>query len=148
VTGEPEPGGDDAAEALSIARQLRDLIAEILDRLTDAVKYGKRTRVMSWGLVASVILDVGLSVLTVRLYVGQAHVSDDIHASQLHACAIGNDFRAGQRQLWDHVIAVSTAPPGETAAQRQARLAKLAAFRLYIGRQFRPVKCKSLYGPR
>jgi hypothetical protein len=150
--GKPDAGDGDAAgdasEALSIAKELRELIKAILEKLTDAVKYGRRTRLMSWLLAASVVLDVGLSVLTVHLYIGQAQVSRDIHRSQVRACAIGNDFRTRQRQLWDHVIAVSVPPPGETAAQRHVRLARLAAFRVYIGRQFHPVDCAALYRSR
>ncbi len=142
MNGEP---GSDAAEALSIAKQLRDLISQILERLADAVKYGKQTRRISWFLGVSLAFDIGLSVVTGAVLIHEAHNSQAIRRSQLQACAIGNGFRAGQRQLWDHVIAVSAAPPGETRAQREARLAKLAAFRVYIGRQFHPVDCVKLY---
>ena len=149
MTGESRPeggeGAGEAAEALSIAKELRELIKAILEKLTDAVKYGRRTRLMSWGLALSVVLDVGLTVITGAVLIHEAHTSQAIHRSQLEACAIGNGFRAGQRQLWDHVIAVSAAPPGETRAEREARLARLAAFRVYIGRQFRPVNCGRLY---
>ncbi len=150
MTEESRPDGGDgdggeAAEALSIAKELRELIKAILEKLTDAVRYGKRTRLMSWGLALSVVLDVGLTVITGAVLIHEAHTSQAIHRSQVEACGIGNGFRAGQRRLWDHVIAVSQAPPGETRAQREARLAKLAAFRAYIGRQFRPVDCQKLY---
>ena len=147
MTG-PETGGEgagEAAEALSIAKELRELIKAILEKLTDAVRYGRRTRLMSWGLALSVVLDIGLTVITGAVLIHEAHTSQAIHRSQLEACGIGNGFRAGQRRLWDHVIAVSQAPPGETPAERRARLTKLAAFRAYIGRQFRPVNCKTLY---
>ncbi len=153
---EPGPGRDDASdasEALSLVKELRELVGAILERLTEAVRYGKRTRKISWGIGLLGALDITLSVITVAVLFNQAHVEGQLHQqqavirqSQLRACGIGNDFRAGQRQLWNHVIAVSSAPPGETRAEREARLAKLAAFRAYIGRQFRAVSCTALYG--
>src|SRR5258707_4035398 len=105
----------------------------------------RRTRLMSWGLALSVVLDIGLTVITGAVLIHEAHTSQAIHRSQVEACRIGNGFRAGQLRLWDHVIAVSTAPPGETRPQRAVRLAELAAFRAYIGRQFHPVDCQKLY---
>jgi hypothetical protein len=97
-------------------------------------------------IAVSVAVDIVLSVTCVFLAVSQARVSHQIHVSQLTSCRIGDDFRAGQVRLWDHVIAVSKAPPGETAAAREARLAKLAAFRAYVRAEFRPVNCSRLYG--
>ena len=97
-------------------------------------------------IAVSVVLDVALSAGIGVLAVSQIHVSEQIHASQLQACGIGNDFRARQVRLWDHVLAISKAPPGETSAERAVRLAKLAAFRGYVAAQFRPVDCISLYG--
>jgi hypothetical protein len=97
-------------------------------------------------IAVSVVLDVALSAGIGVLAVSQIHVSQQIHASQLQACGIGNDFRARQVRLWDHVLSVSKAPPGETAAERQVRLAKLAEFRSYVAAQFRPVNCTVLYG--
>src|SRR5258707_5788031 len=73
---------------------------------------------MSWGLALSVVLDIGLTVITGAVLIHEAHTSQAIHRSQLEACGIGNGFRAGQRRLWDHVIAVSQAPPGVTPAER------------------------------
>jgi hypothetical protein len=153
MSGDDPERGDPAAEALGLARQLRELIGEILERLTDAVKYGRRTRVMAWGLVASVILDVALSVLAVTVIVHQVHAARQlaatiraVHVSQLRSCAIGNSLRAGQVRLWDHLLALPAAPPqGETAAERAARLERVTAFRVYVHRQFAPVDCRSLY---
>ncbi len=102
-------------------------------------------RTLRW-VLTGLALDLILSVSMVILAIDQAHVSAAIHQSQLNACGIGNDFRGGQIRLWDHVLAVSKAASHETAAERKARLAKLAAFRAYVRHQFRPVDCASLYG--
>src|SRR5260221_1816549 len=98
VTG-PETGGEgagEAAEALSIAKELRELIKAILEKLTDAVRYGRRTRLMSWGLALSVGLGIGLTVITGAVLIHQAHTSQAIHRSQLEACGIRNGFHTRQ----------------------------------------------------
>jgi hypothetical protein len=97
-------------------------------------------------LTVSVLLDIALSLFCVGLAVNQHNVSGAIHQSQLNSCAIGNQFRKSQVQLWDHVIAVSAAPAGETAAGRAARLRRIAGVRAYVGRHFHPVDCSRLYG--
>jgi hypothetical protein len=128
-----------AAQALSIARQATETQEKIV------IQQGKSRRNIRL-IAVSVALDVALSVSLIFLAVGQASVSDQIHRSQVTACGIGNGNRAAQIRLWDHVIAISKAPPGETAAQRTARLAKLAAFRAYVRTTFHPVDCTALYG--
>jgi hypothetical protein len=97
-------------------------------------------------LAVSLATDIVLSVVCLFLALNQAGVSHSIHQSQLAACAIGNQFRATQTQVWEHVLGFSTAPPGETAAQRAKRLAILKAFQAYLTSQFRPVDCTALYG--
>jgi hypothetical protein len=128
-----------AAQALSIARQATETQEKIV---TQQGKSRRNIRLIA----VSVVLDIALSVSLVFLAVSQAHVSDSIHSSQLAACALGNGFRASQAQVWDHFIARSAAPPGETAAQRTARLRRLADARAYIARHYRPVNCQLLYG--
>jgi hypothetical protein len=128
-----------ASRAIRIAEKA----AETQQAIVRQQARSKRT--LRW-LFVSVAVDLALSAAMVTLGISQAHVSAQIHRSQLNACAIGNDFRAGQVRLWDHVLAVSQAPGGETAAERKARLAKLARFRAYVAAQFKPVDCAKLYG--
>jgi hypothetical protein len=136
----------DSAEMAALATRAIKTAEEVSGTQASIVKQQARNkRTLRW-LFASVAVDLALSIAMVTLAIAQAHVSAQIHQSQLNACAIGNDFRAGQVRLWDHVIAVSSAPRGETAAERKARLAKLTAFRSYVAAHFRPVDCRSLYG--
>jgi hypothetical protein len=100
-------------------------------------------RTTRW-LIVSVALDVALSIVTIALALGQVSASSAIHQSQLNGCAIGNELRAAQISLWEHVFALS-APARETSAQRRQRLATEQTFRAYIRVQFAPVDCVKLY---
>jgi hypothetical protein len=136
----------DSAEMATLANRAVAIAEQVAGTQASIVRQQARNkRTLRW-LFASVAVDLALSVAMVTLAVAQAHVSAQIHRTQLSACAIGNDFRAGQIRLWDHVIAVSSPPPHETAAERKTRLAKVAGFRRYVAAHFRPVNCDSLYG--
>lgn len=137
----------ETARAIETAGALSGVLGDLSARLAALSAYGKRSRRVIWLLAVSVVLDITLSAVTVILALGLAGTDHAIRRSQLSACEAGNGFRAGQVALWDHIIAVSSAPPHETPAQREARLARLAAFRAYIAAQFRPADCTRLYGP-
>lgn len=67
-------------------------------------------------------------------------------ASVAQLCQAGNEFRAQQVGLWDHVLAVSanSHQPHETAAQKRARLATARAFEAYVHRVFAKRDCANL----
>lgn len=124
-----------AERAITIAEEATKTQGEI-------VRQQGRLRRNGRILAVSLALDIVLSVVCLFLAVSQAGVSRSIHQSQLNACAIGNKFRATQAQVWEHVLAFSTAPPGETAAQR----AKRQDFQVYLNGKFHAVDCTALYG--
>jgi hypothetical protein len=128
-----------AARAIEIAEKA----AETQEQIVAQQRKSKRTIRF---LIVSVAFDIALSVSLIFLAAGQASVSGQIHSSQVTACGIGNATRAAQIALWDHVIATAAVPPHETAAQRKARLARLAGFRAYVKSTFHPVNCQALYG--
>jgi hypothetical protein len=99
------------------------------------------------GLVITFYL-IDISGQLHREQAGQAALIAGQHRSQMAGCAVGNSFRAGQLIVWDHVISISMVPPHETAAQKAARLARLAGFRVFVGRQYRQIDCKSLYATK
>lgn len=72
--------------------------------------------------------------------------TEAIHASQLDACAIANTLRAREVKLWEHAIAASRPPPGQTPAQRRQRQQLTASFLVFVTRTFRPLDCQRLYG--
>ena len=66
-------------------------------------------------------------------------------ASVMQLCEAGNESRAQQVTLWTHLVAISTPPPRETAAQRQRRLAAVAAFLAYVRQVFAPRDCTASF---
>jgi len=152
-TGESlAPAGDavSAAEGLTGALgQMRDEFQSMRGELTatrqaseerdaNLRKGARRTRKMIIGLVLSLILDVTLTVV-VSVIVAQQH------SAQVAACRIGNQARTQQIQLWTHLVAISKAPPGETAAQRRAREETITGFLDYVKRSFAPRNCSRIY---
>jgi hypothetical protein len=62
-------------------------------------------------------------------------------ASVVQLCQLGNESRAQQVILWDHVITISRVPPHETAAEKRKRLATVRAFVAYVHRVFKARDC-------
>lgn len=123
---------DLAARALDLAEKVQDNQKGIVETQKGIVAQQARSkwqiRVVALSLVFDLLITGGLIFINHQ------------------RCLQANDFRAGQIKLWDHILAVSPAPPHETAAERKARLATVASFRVYIATQFRPVTCSVLYG--
>lgn len=67
------------------------------------------------------------------------------HRVQIYACRLGNDSRAQQVTLWTHIAQIAAGPPHETAPQKRARQAKLAAFLAYVRGIFAPRDCAAIY---
>lgn len=125
------------AQARGVAGELLDTVREISRRLEATGKYAKRTRHLAWTLAVSVALDLLLSGLFGLLLYGQAATNRAVHNAQLHVCGV-------ERQLWEHVLDISAAPPHETPAARAARLARLRQFRSYVETQLGPRNCAAL----
>jgi hypothetical protein len=62
-------------------------------------------------------------------------------ASVVQLCRAGNEFRAQQVGLWDHIVTISQPPPHETRAAERKRLATIRAFVAYVHRVFAPRDC-------
>lgn len=56
-------------------------------------------------------------------------------------CETGNEFRADQVTLWNHLVVISAPPPHETAAQKAARAKTVRAFLAYVRKVFAPRDC-------
>jgi hypothetical protein len=135
-----------AGRAIAIAEQTAATLEKIVKAQTAIVTTQHRIKVFARWLAVSLAVDIALSVSLLFVVGHQIALTHAIHESQLAACAIGNEFRVSQAQVWGHFITTSTAPPGETAAQRAARLARLAGARTYISHHYLPVNCAILYG--
>ncbi len=136
-----------ATRAIAIAEQTAATQARIVRAQAAIVVTQHKIKLFSRWLAGSLALDIALSVTLFFVVGHQVSLTHSIHESQLAACAIGNQFRRSQQQVWDHFIATSTVPPGETAQERALRLARLADARTYIAGHFQAVNCTALYGP-
>ena len=65
-------------------------------------------------------------------------------ASIIQLCQAGNEFRAQQVVLWEHLVAISKPPPRETVQARTARIRTARSFLAYIHQVFAPRRCASL----
>jgi hypothetical protein len=131
------PGPDVAAlagRAIQIAEKAAATQKTIVETQEKIVSQQAHARSTSRKLVRVIVADVIISVLLLGLAVVQAREAQQF-------CQQRNAGRATQVQLWDHILAVEKAAPGETAAEREARLAKLAGFRVYVAKHFMPVSC-------
>ena len=135
-----------AGRAIAIAEQTAETQRKIVTAQTAIVTTQRRIRRFARWLAVSVAVDIVLSVSLIFVVGHQVSLTHSIHNSQLAACGIGNRFRVSEAQVWEHFIATSVAPPGETPAQRAARLARLADARTYIRAHYQPVNCTALYG--
>lgn len=66
-------------------------------------------------------------------------------ASVVQLCQAGNESRAQQVTLWTHLVAISAAPPHETAVQQRQRQATIAAFLAYVRQVFAPRDCTASF---
>jgi hypothetical protein len=80
--------------------------------------------------------------LSVRTVQGQVRS----RASVVQLCQAGNESRAQQVTLWTHLVAISTPPPHETAAQKQRRQKLTREFLAYVRKVFAPRNCAARYG--
>lgn len=99
----------------------------------------QRTWRFTLGLGASLILDLMLTVVVTVLSVAALHANAILHSSQLTACAIGNQTRAEQRQLWEHLLAEATVKTSGPSTQEEKD------FLAYVNQTFAPVNCATVY---
>lgn len=139
------PDHDDAVAA---ARGLTGSVDGLGEKVRDLATAVRRSRFQIRLLAAgSAVLAAVLAVAVIAL-VQSRHASTQaatanakaaaIHASNLASCRSGNGNRAGQVQLWRHVVAV--APP-ETARQRKVD----AEFIAYVRHLFASRDCTAIY---
>lgn len=116
-----------------------DQAAHQLQKTVDEITgYSRRTRKLIWGLAVSLALDITLSVIIAILSVSALSASSAVHRSQLAACAIANQTRVQQIQLWQFVITLSQQQP-------DANKAELRTFEAYLHKTFGSVDCRKLY---
>ena len=118
--------------------QVSARIEAVARRERETARRERATRKLTWGLAASFVLDIVLTVVVTVLTVNALNQSATIHQSQLTACAIGNQTRDEQITLWSYVINLSRQNPDSNRGQ-------LDKFQQFVMATFRPVNCAKVY---
>ena len=90
----------------------------------------------------ALVLSAASGVIAVRAVQGEIRTK----ASVVQLCQAGNDARAQQRTLWEHLIAISVPPAHQTPEQEARRAKVIASFLAYVRQVFAPRDCGHLNG--
>lgn len=138
--GGPQPA-DHLARLEELSKALKQVAEDLrLERVAwqKVADAGRRTRQLAIGLAVSFTLDVVLTVVVTLLSVSALNQGATLHASQLAACAVGNQARAQQVTLWNEVLALSAQSPHANQQMDEA-------FKRFIMKTFAPVNCAEVY---
>jgi hypothetical protein len=144
-------GGDPVATARDLTDALTGMTAQLRDAQA-AIRLGRRVLiVVSAGLVLDVVLTIVLGLVAGQSHDASAQAQGaaaranaavaQLHATQVSSCEDGNQTRAGEIALWEHIYGLSVAAAKPTAAERQADERLLA----YVRATFAPRDCARLY---
>lgn len=134
--------GSDVSEQLPdpILAQLKELgdkLDKVTDRLAAVAGRERRTRQVAWALGVSFLLDIVLTVVVAFLTVSAVNQGSSVHQSQLATCAISNQTRADERELWSYLFQLSG---GQEAKSPEAK-----KFLVFVDKTFAPLNCSALY---
>jgi len=101
--------------------------------------YSRRNRQLTVGLTVSLVLDLALTTVVTLLSLSALNQGATLHTSQLAACAISNQTRVEQEQLWAYIF--QQAAPPKTAAEK----AVAQKFLAHVDATFAPVNCAAVY---
>jgi hypothetical protein len=95
--------------------------------------------------ITLLVISFALAGMNLLFTARQVHAARAASASVVQLCQLGNESRAQQVSLWEHLVTISKPPPHETAAQRRRRLANTRAFLAYVRAVFRPRDCAARF---
>jgi hypothetical protein len=103
------------------------------------------TRGARYSVVFLFVLSFLLAGGSYWLSTSAVHKAVANRASLVQLCRAGNESRAQQVTLWEHLVTISQPPSHETARQRVRRLATARAFIAYVKRVFMPRDCAAKF---
>jgi hypothetical protein len=135
-------GSSDISEELPdpILAQLTELggkLDGVAARLAAVAGRERRTRQLAWALGFSFFLDIALTVVVAILTVSAVSQGSSTHQSQLATCAISNQTRADERELWSYLFQLS--------GGQEAKSAEAKKFLVFVDKTFAPLNCSALY---
>jgi hypothetical protein len=132
------------ADVLAAANRLDESMVGLKDEIRYLRKYGRRNRHLIWGLAASIVFDVALSVLLFFVFVvaGNARDSADRNRqTQIATCESGNQARQVSSNLWSYVLDQAAKNPEN---QTEARRRQIADFRAYMLNAYATRDCSQI----
>ncbi len=141
-----DPALDPVGTARDLQRALEGMTGQ-LAAVNARVRRGKRIMI---GLAVSLLLDValtaGVTVAAIQAHDASSQASATVaqlHAIQVASCNAGNQTRAAEIALWDHIFTLSVSTR-TTPAERKADEELLG----FIRETFAPRDCVRIYATR
>jgi hypothetical protein len=135
-------------DALETAKGLTGALKDMRDELARVNAYSRRTRHLVWITVASVVLDVALSVLVAVFAIAVHHNSvtlSELHSTNVSACQAGNQTRAKQDLIWHQLAGLSKPAPGTSKAELKRQQRAVREFLGIVDKAEAPRDCAKLY---
>lgn len=111
--------------------------------IKDAKRRSRQILVLGISLTIDVILTVGFAFLSIQA----RDTAMDVQRSKdtiVNNCKVGNEFRATQAALWDHILNLQSISNDLTPEQQVQRDKTLAEFRKYLDTTFAPRDCSKI----
>jgi hypothetical protein len=127
-------------DPLEAAERLEGSMNELSTEVNALRTYGQHNRAMIWGLIASILLSIGMGVVAISASLQAKSATSQSKRNAENAritCETGNEGRRLQTQLWTYVLDLSSQNPDLTAYQKK----QIAAFRGYISIVYAPRDC-------
>jgi hypothetical protein len=123
-------------DALQTARDLTTALGQVDGRLRKLTTYGRLNRAIA---VLAALLAICVAFLSWQVHRNGATI-DDVHSTLITSCRAGNQTRAAEVGLWDHIASLS-----DIAAQPPAVRRKDDELLAYIRSTFAPRDCAREY---
>lgn len=123
-------------DAVQTARNLTTALQQVDARLRKLTMHGRLSRIIA---VVAAALAVCVALLYWQVDRNEATISD-VHSTLISSCQAGNQTRAQEVALWDHIASLS-----DIAAQPPAKRRKDDELLAYIRRTFAPRDCARVY---
>lgn len=145
---EQTPGQNPLQAALAAVSDLADRVAKLTAEVVRLRTYGRHNR---WFVVIDIVLTIGFAFATYVAVDASAAAGRNgvtltqLHASQVQGCLAGNQTRAQEILLWEHLARIASPAPHLTKAQIAANKHEVAELLAYIKMTFAPRQCRDLY---
>lgn len=134
---------DERSEALD-KRLENNPIDDAISVLTrDAARRRRQVIALTISLVLDILLTIGLAALSVQTS-ETANNAQRNQNSIVASCKAGNDFRATEAALWEHILAIQPVSTDLTPEQQAQRDKIVADFKTYLKTAFAPRDCDNI----